>query len=234
MHVHCNELENIDAYKDEYVLVCVAEDIESTVKIIELVDKYTNIEPCIGIHPWNIEKYDINSVKNMLENYLKIHDIECLGEIGLDKRFKPVTYSRQLELFKLFIDYAKEYDLVLNLHAADAWREVFELLYKRDIDKAYFHWYTGPLDLLHEIENMNYYIGANPAWKIQQKHRSILEIARLEHIITESDAPYNYKGLVMMPELIVETIKHLSDVKKLNYDLVVEKIYSNYKVLFRR
>ncbi|MEM1740070.1 MAG: TatD family hydrolase [Desulfurococcaceae archaeon] len=234
-HIHCTELENIDKYANntEFILVCVADDPNSSREVIEFSKKYSNIIPCIGIHPWNIHEYSLAQIESSLKHLVNNHDVNCLGEIGLDRRFRPHTFDKQLEAFSLFMNYAKEFNLVLNLHAADAWREVFELIYRSNINRAYFHWYTGPLDLLRQIEEIGFYVGFNPAWQIQQKHREILVHANLEYLITESDAPYNYRGLIMTPDLIKKSIEYIATVKKTSVDYVEKVIYSNLKRLFK-
>jgi TatD DNase family protein len=234
-HVHCAELENIENYANnsEFVLVCVADNPQSSYDVIKLSENYKNIFPCVGVHPWVIHEYSISNIESLLEDAVKNHNIKCLGEVGLDKRFKPYTFYKQLEAFSLFIKYAKEYDLVVNLHAADAWRDVFELIYRNNVNRAYFHWYTGPLDLLRQIEDVGFYVGFNPAWQLQEKHRAIVNQARLESLITESDAPYNYRGLTMTPDLIKKSIEYISNVKNISICEVEKTIYSNFRKLFK-
>lgn len=235
-HVHCSDLEDIETYalSGNYVFVCVAEDLRTSNRVVELSRRYHSLEPCIGVHPWFAHEYSVQEIVNVLNGFIGNENVRCLGEVGLDKRFKPNTFKKQLEVFSVFVEYARDYDLVLNLHAADAWIDVFELIYRKDINRAYFHWYTGSVELLHQIESVGYYVGINPAWKIQQKHRNIAEKANLVNILTESDAPYNYRGLVMTPALVEDTIKYLSEVKGLDPSTVKERVYSNYKILFKR
>ncbi len=234
MHNHGHELSEdiILRFKDDYILVVVSDDLETSHKTIELSKKYNFIKPCIGIHPWNIEeasKEDLVKVIEIINN----EDIRCLGEVGLDTRFVAKTIDKQRLFFRKFLELAREYNLLLNLHTAGTWREVLDLLIRYDIDRAYFHWYTGPLNLLDEIVDKGYYIGANPAWKIQAKHRRVLEYAPLNVIITESDAPYKYRGLEMSPELIKDTVKFLAEAKDMRMENVRASIYRNYLRLYR-
>jgi TatD DNase family protein len=235
-HVHCHELEEVEKYSllQKLVLVCVSDDPESSLTTLELSKKYANIEPCIGIHPWVAHEYSGGEARHLVEHVLRNHDIKCLGEVGLDKKFKPETFNKQLEVFNVFLTYAKEYDLVLNLHAAGAWREVLDLLISRDIQRAYFHWYTGPVELLEPLSAAGYYVGANPAWIIQQKHREVLEVASLDFLLTESDAPYTYRGLKMTPELVEKTLEFLAKVKKFEIEEVANVVYKNYLKLFKK
>ncbi len=234
MHNHGHELdeETLLKFRDDYILVIVSDDLETSLKTLELSRKYGFIKSCIGIHPWSIGEASIDDLNRIVEIVDK-EDIRCLGEVGLDTRFVAKTIDKQRLFFQKFLELAREYDLLLNLHTAGTWREVFDLLVKYDIDRAYFHWYTGPLGLIDEIADKGYYIGANPAWKIQEKHRRVLEYAPLDIIVTESDAPYKYRGLEMSPELIRETIEYLADLKGLSTESIRSTIYRNYLRLYR-
>lgn len=233
-HVHCVDLSNEEplAKYSDIVLICVADDPRSSEKVVELSNQYPNITPCVGIHPWVAHEYRVNEALALLARYVDSGEVKCLGEVGLDRKFVPNTFEKQVELFNVFVKYAREYDLVLNIHAADAWVEVFNIVHKNDVNHVYFHWYTGPIELLHQIESVGYFIGANPAWRLQQKHRVVLERASLGNIITESDAPYKYRGLVMTPNLVKETVKYLADLKHVDPSNVERQVYSNLKRLF--
>lgn len=233
VHAHCFEIDNVSQYTREIKLVCVSEDLESTQRTLQLWQFHREIVPCAGVHPWVAHEHSPSIVKNALDRIIKDYEIWCLGEVGLDKKFRQDTLDRQLEIFNLFVTYAKEYDLVLNVHAADAWREVLNIVRSKDVSSVVFHWYTGPLDILGEIEGSGYYIGANPAWQIQSKHREILKHASLNTIITESDAPYVYRGLKMSPDMVKATIDYIAQIKGLNHDIVKNAIYNNFLRLFR-
>ncbi|MEM3926365.1 MAG: TatD family hydrolase [Desulfurococcaceae archaeon] len=234
MHIHCAEMrDSIADYVDKYTLICVSDDPESSVLTIELGIKHGNVNPCIGIHPWNIHEYTLRDVELLVKNIVENTNVKCIGEVGLDKIFRPDTIDKQLSAFQLFVRYAKEYDLVLNLHAAGAWHDVYKVIYSSDIKKAYFHWYTGSKDLLKDIVQAGYFIGANPAWIIQNKHRDIIVNVDLKYLLTESDAPYNYRGMYMRPELIEKTIELLSEIHGMSKDVVVEIVMNNYKKLFK-
>ena len=219
-HCHLYEFDEktISTFKD-ISIVAVSDDLKSSFKTIYLAEKFRDIYPCIGIHPWNIEKIDLKEleeIKNLIERF----DIKCLGEIGLDRKFVPQTYCLQIEVFEHFLKLASKYDLIVNLHSPNAWREVYKMVIKYNISKAVFHWYTGPLDLLKKIIDKKFYITINPAIVVQKKHRIVLENADIYQILTESDGPYNYRGLYLTPAKIRDLLKIISEIKGLSlYDL---------------
>jgi len=232
MHCHCYEYDiaYLREITDQVKLVCVSEDPSSSYATLEL-SKTLDVEPCLGIHPWVIHGYSRDDLIKVLNTIVE-NNVRCIGEVGLDKRFRPHTYDHQLEMFRIILSYSREHDLVLNLHTAGAWRETFEELVKYDIDKAYFHWYTGPLELVDDIVGSGYFIGINPAWIIQEKHRKVVDKTPLEWLMTESDAPYQYRELQLNPLMVIDTVKYISSVKQVDMDQVVEKIWRNYLETF--
>jgi len=212
--------------KKEFIFISVSEDLNSSLENLRLSYLYENVIPSIGIHPWNIEKAkkeDLEIIKKIINR----ENIKVLGEIGLDKRFAKDSYDKQKDFFIEFLNIAKEYDLSLNLHTLDSWREVLDLLIKYDIKKAVFHWYTGPLDLIEEIKNAGYFIGINPAFFVQEKHKKVLEHSDLSIILTESDAPYEYKNIFLHPDKIKEVIQEISKIFKISTKDVIIIIKNN-------
>jgi len=220
------EIKRIIRNKD-IIILSVSEDLESSLKNLILSQLNENVIPAIGIHPWNIEKVNENTFK-IIENIIKDNKIKILGEIGLDKKFKPETFEKQKEIFEKFLNLAKEYDLNLNLHTPNASNEVFDLLIKYDIKKAYFHWYSGDEKLLEEIINKGYFIGINVATIINEKYKKYIEIANIKNIITESDGPYNYKGIILHPDMLKDLYKLISDIRKINLEELSNIIQNNF------
>ncbi len=232
-HCHLYEFNEheIKSFLKNTLIAAVSDDLESSMITIRLSKKYKNIVPCIGIHPWEINNASLNDVLE-LEKVIIKYGIKCLGEVGLDRKFVPETIDRQRMFFNEFLRMAREYNLSMNIHSVNTWREVYELLVKNDVEKAVFHWYTGPLDLIDEIVNAGYYISINPAYRIQEKHRMVVEYVDLDYIVTESDGPYEYKGLKLNPLMIDETLKYIAHVKDLNLNLVKRIVRRNFEKVF--
>lgn len=229
-HVHCHEFprEELDQYVKKWRLVCVSDDLASSKKTLELA----GVVKCLGIHPWRVGKsefWELGEVVKLIEK----SDVPCVGEVGLDLKFVPETFSKQQDFFRKFLNVARELDLVVNVHAPDAWGEVLEELRKSDVDRALIHWYTGPLHLLEAIRDLGYYISINPAVTIQKKHQEVAKTVDRRIVVLESDGPYEYRGLKLAPPAIEKTVAKLAELWDVSVDYVVEVVEANASRLWR-
>ena len=232
-HIHLHEYGNeVSKYCGSSCLrlIAVSDDLESSKRTIELGKKCWNVVPAVGIHPWSISE----GADRYLDQVLELaREARFVGEVGLDKKFVPQTYERQLTVFREFLKVASEHGKGVSVHAAGAWSDVLRELERHDIKVAIIHWYTGPTDLLSSIRSLGYYIGVNPAIKIQRKMREVVKAAPLEMLLTESDGPYNYRGMNLGPELISETIGIIAELKGVSEADVTEAIKQNFKSIMK-
>lgn len=235
VHCHLHEYSNDEIQAISMLgidIIAVSDDYHSSIRTLSLSEKYRWVIPAIGIHPWNITSNSINEFYRLKELVNKLKNkIKIFGEIGLDKKFKPETYTNQLQIFGLFIELGEELKVIPNIHAAGAWKEALGILINSDIPSAIIHWYTGPVELLKDIENRGFYISINPAIAIQEKHREIVAKAPLDIILIESDAPYRYRGMVLHPRNVYDVLKHLAEIKNMKYEEAYEVIVRNYRKL---
>ncbi len=237
-HCHLHEYSEEDIKrilsKQPLIIIAVSDDYLSSLRTLALARMYKQaVIPCLGIHPWSVHELadPIAEAKKIVRLCVDAN-VNCIGEVGLDRKFYPETFDIQLRVFKVFLEAARDYDMVLNIHAAGAWDDVLKLLLQYRIRRALIHWYTGPLSLLNEIVKHGYFISINPAVKVQKKHANIAERAPLESILTESDGPYNYRGLKLSPLLLPDTVRELSRIKGVSYSSVVEAVRNNVYRLF--
>lgn len=236
-HIHLHEYGHEDIMKvcgrKDLLLLAVSDDLSSSRKTLELGKRCSNVFAAVGIHPWEVgDVEDIDSVISDLTAMVKDPDADAVGEIGLDKKFVPHTYERQVPIFRYLASLAAEVGKPLSIHAAGSWREVLEILDEAGVEKAVIHWFTGPLDLLDEIASYGYYIGVNAALKIQRKMREVVKVAPLEIMVTESDGPYMYRGLRLGPSMIPAVIEFIAEAKGVDEEEVRRVIHRNFMSLF--
>jgi len=234
-HAHLYEYNEEDLSKycnnENLTIVSVSEDLTSSLKNLKIGESCSNVYVAVGIHPWRVNAVSREDLSKVLDMSTWV---SLIGEVGLDRRFTPETYELQLKVFKEFIDIALKYDKALLLHAAGAWREVYNLIYRSGVSTAVFHWYTGPQDLLKEIVSSGYYIGVNVALLRQNKMREVVKAAPLESMLTESDGPYEYRGLALHPHMIKDLIAEVAIIKGVHQEDVVDVVKRNFEEFLKR
>ncbi|MEM2197764.1 MAG: TatD family hydrolase [Nitrososphaerota archaeon] len=204
----------------------VAMDLESSKATLELSRQSKNIDPFIGLHPWNLHKKN-GELKGIKE--LAVHGgVAGLGEVGVDLRYARAPLKEQLKIFNELCELATERGYPLNVHALGAWEDVVKSCIRVGVKSLLLHWYTGPIELLKDIKDANYFISINPSVIIQQKHMKILQEADMDIILTESDGPYSYRGLNLSPKSLGNLLKTIASVKKLSVEEASEIVYANY------
>ncbi len=213
-----------------YLIIAVSEDLISAKTVLKLSEAYEFIIPAVGYHPWKISTSLTKREKDEIYKIINRYDLKVLGEIGLDKKFVPKTFEKQLETFEFFLKIAKEFDLSLNLHAPNAWHEILNLVIKNDINRVYFHWYTGPLDLIPVIESYGYFIGINPAFKIQKKHEDVLKNVSINNLLIESDGPYKYRNMMLEPKVLTQVIDEICEIKNVSKEFLIKRLNKNLNI----
>ena len=235
LDAHCH----LHEYSDERIaslqqlgilIIAVSDDYSSSLRTLEISQRFDFVIPALGLHPWEVTADSIEDAKKIVDLIKSNRDlVKVVGEVGLDTKFRPHTIMFQEQVFLEFLEVCRELQLCMNIHSVNTWHRVLELLYRNDIPCAIFHWYTGPIDLVKKIHDHGYFISINPAVKIQEKHRKIVESAPLEMILLESDAPYKYRGLELEPRMIFSTIEVIAEVKGLKQEEVAEQLIKNSK-----
>ena len=206
---------------ENFVIAAVSMDYESSLDTLRL--KSQNILAGVGIHPWKVHEEPLENIIPLVQK------ADFIGEVGLDYRYAKAEKELQIRYFKKFAELAAEQNKLINVHALDAWEDAFKILQDYNVKKAIFHWYTGPITLLKDIEGAGYFITVNPSVTFQKKHQEVVSKAPIEIILTESDGGYEYRGRLLEPIHIIEAIKEISRIKGIDEEEVNKIVEINFK-----
>ena len=202
-------------------------------RTLKLVEEYKGfLHGTLGFHPESASKADSSIIEQAFREINEnIDKAVALGETGLDFHHVEDTEkrSRQIKVFKSFIDLANEYEMPLIIHARDAELKSFEIVkkYSKDID-IIFHCYGGDLETLSKIIEEDYYISYSTVICYSDYHKGLVEVTPFENILTETDSPYlsPFKGQKNEPAFVEETVKKIAEIKSIapsKVDKITEK-----------
>lgn len=195
-----------DEDREEVIQDCIAKGVEklllpnidstSTDSMLELAIKYPdNCFPMMGIHPCSINNETIEKELAHAKEYLfSDRKFIAVGEIGIDLYWDKTTLAAQVKAFKTQIEWAKELNLPIAIHARDSFDEIFEVLDQVNDEKlnGVLHCFTGNVEQAKHIINYGGFklgIGGVVTFKNGGLDKVLKEI-ELEHLVLETDAPY--------------------------------------------
>ena len=230
-HVHLNEMTDVDQVISRAHaagvghIVAVGMDLVSNRKTLQLAEQYPDtVFPAIGYHPWRIQTTEIDETLSFIESHLS--RCVALGEVGLDYKVK-VKKPLQRMVFSRLLRLAKEKNRPVNIHSRFSHERTYQMVAEAGIEKAVFHWYSGPVDILERIIAHGYYVSATPALAYSRFHRVCIQNAPLERILIETDAPQEYQGTPSEPARLVDTLRLLSQLKKVSEPAAVRITVDN-------
>jgi TatD DNase family protein len=166
--------------------------------------------PAVGLHPWQIEREDVNRALQKVES--SVEQAVAVGEIGLDYGIKTKK-AWQKEIFQRQLDLAKQSNLPVILHCRYSHHRVLRMVVETGIERAVFHWYTGPLELIEGIVEQGYFVSATPALGYSRKHQEAVLSMPLEHILLETDCPVSYQGKPAKPADVIQVCAKVASLK---------------------
>jgi len=204
-HAHLDQIENLDqaledaGKKGVESVVTVSTDVISCQRNLDIkkAKRTPKIHLAMGIHPSDANLDDLDACVELIR--AQRGELVAVGEIGLDFWYKWVRKDKekkdeQRKVFRTLLELARELDVPAVIHTRGTWRECFEAAKEVGIQKAEFHWYSGPLDVLKDILDHGFYISASPSLAYSPQSREAASFAPIERTMIETDSPVFYRS----------------------------------------
>ncbi len=199
-HAHLDELDDLEAAIERAkrngvtLIIAVGSDYESNSQTLDIAQRHQPyIYPALGFHPWSLETAVVDHNLKFIEE--NIENIVAIGEIGLDyhkELIKRAGKDLQKQVLNRLLEIARSHSKPVIIHSRYAWRDSFTLVKEARIERAVFHWYSGPANVLREILNQGYFVSATLAADYHEEHRRAIKEAPLESLLLETDSPVVY------------------------------------------
>ncbi len=171
-------------------------DPDTLDRAVELSERYPHIFFAVGVHPYDMEKYESLD----FDAYLSHPKCVAVGECGLDyyrlegsDEEKESEKERQKEVFRAQVRVAKKHRLPLIIHIRDASRDSKAILLEEEAEEVggVLHCYNADDELLSLAEKGFYFgIGGVLTFKNARKLVNVLPKIPLERLLIETDGPY--------------------------------------------
>lgn len=218
-------------------------DMSSVEGMHTLTDQYPEVcLPMMGVHPCSVQpdtwKEELVLAKEHLDqatrNYIAI------GEIGIDLYWDKSTLGIQQQAFAEQIQWAKEKQLPIVIHARDSFQEIFEVVdqFNDENLRGIFHCFTGGIQEAERIIAYSGFLmglGGVLTFKNSGLDKTVAEID-MKHFVLETDAPYlapsPHRGKRNQSSYLNLVAMKLADVKGASLPEVAEVTTANAKKMF--
>ncbi len=161
-----------------------------------MAEKYEEVFFAVGIHPYDIEKYD----EKIMNKYITHPKCIAVGECGLDyfrlpadEEEKKQNIAKQKEVFIAQIEFAKKVKKPLIVHIREASNDSRQILidYNAKEVGGVLHCFNASEHLLPLAEHNFYFgIGGVLTFKNAKKLVEVLPKIPKEKLLIETDGPY--------------------------------------------
>ncbi|HPB67387.1 MAG TPA: TatD family hydrolase [Candidatus Omnitrophota bacterium] len=248
-HAHLDHVENLPEVLAAAVragvtaVIAVGEDLASNQKNLHISQSVSRprIYPGFGFHPDRVHRQDPGPCLEFIQEHIK--EAVAIGEIGLDFWYpwvkkEPALKEKQKAVFLRMLQAAKETDRPAVIHSRGAWQESLDMVRDAGIQKAVFHWYSGPLDVLDLILAQGYYVSCSPSLSYSQPSQAVVRAASLDRLLIETDSPVFYRngddgpGFIASPQDVLITLDWVCRLKNLPKEAASEVLNQNARRFF--
>ncbi len=231
-------------------IINVGTSIESSIKALELAQKYEDLYAIVGIHPHHADKLEKGWEKE-IEKLAEEPKVLAIGEIGLDyysyETNGVVEPKLQKEVFETQIEIAHKYGLPLQIHNRQAGKDVVEILtHHRNLLKSVpgmFHCFAADFDVLKKILDLGFYVGydGNITYKGIAKGETValyelLNKTPIDRLVLETDAPFltpmPHRGSRNEPSYVIITAKYVAELLGVSLEEIDNKTTQNVNTIF--
>lgn len=208
-----------------------------------MAEKYDEVFFAVGIHPYDIDKFD----EAIMEKYVNHPKCIAIGECGLDyyrlpenEKEKEENIKKQKEVFISQINFAKKVNKPLIIHIREASNDSKQILIDNDAKEVggVLHCFNASEHLLPLAEHNFYFgIGGVLTFKNAKKLIEILPKIPKDKLLIETDAPYltphPHRGERNEPFYTTFVSSKMAELLKIDDNEIQKITTNNAKKLFK-
>ena len=248
IHAHLDHFQFKDDLPDvierakDVLIVASGINPETNRFALYLSGKYRNVKASLGLYPIEAleaeikrgeypiepEKFDIDGEIGFIKENKDL--IVAIGEIGLDYSLVPETEKKQKELFQKMIEFAEKIKKPVVIHSRKAEQEVIDMLESSRLKKIILHCFCGKQKLVKRAQDNGWYFSIPTNVVKSQQMQFIAETTNINNLLTETDSPYlsPYPGKRNEPSFVIEAVKKIAEIKRMDVKEAENNIFKNY------
>jgi TatD DNase family protein len=205
---------------------------------IQLAERYPCIYATIGVHPHDAAKATPDSLARLRD--LAGHPkVLAIGEIGLDYHYDFSPRDVQRSVFERQLSIAAEFHKPIVIHTREAWEDTLAQVTSLP-HGGIMHCFTGDATQARQALALGFHLGFGGVLTFP-KAESLREAARIapeDRLLVETDCPYlapvPHRGKRNEPAFVVETARHLAQVRGVTPETIAACTTRNFRNLCLR
>lgn len=174
-------------------MISISVDADNMKLVQQIIEEYTHVYGTIGIHPHDAKSWS-QEIATYFKNHYQHPKIVAFGEFGLDYFYMHSSKAEQRLAFENQLDLAVECKMPIVIHSRDAEQDTMDIIkpYLPKLTGVVFHSFSSSLPLAEFAIQNNCFLGFTGmiTFKNADNIRAALEIAPLNKIVIETDAPF--------------------------------------------
>lgn len=226
-------------------------DTPSSLEAISFAQKMSGrgveFRAAVGIHPHEASQAG-ETLPGELVSLASTELVSAIGEAGLDYYYDNSPRQKQLDVFRLHIEWARSarMPLILHLRSArdptegDAYRDALDLLrsYTPYDTGLVVHCFSGTRADVSAFLDIGAYVSfAGPVtYPSARELREAAALVPTDRILCETDSPYlapqTHRGRRNEPSYVAETYARIAEIRGVCPDAFAEAVWQNAEALF--
>lgn len=172
-------------------IVVVGIDEETSIRALELAEKFGGVFATIGWHPNHAAKYRSEHLKE-IERLARHPKAVAIGEIGLDFHWDFATRAQQEKCLRDQFELAKAMEMPTVFHCRKAYPELLSFVANDPLPHMIFHCFSGTNDDAAQILEWDSYFGVDGpiTYPKAEALRKLVAALPRDRVLIETDAPY--------------------------------------------
>ena len=189
-------------------------DFKTSLEVLDLSNKYSNMYCAIGLHPEN-NLYEIDNVIDLVIKNKDNPKMVAIGEIGLDYYYTKENKKEQIEILCKQLELAEKLNLPVIIHSREATGDMLSVLKKFNV-KGVIHCFNGSVEVAKEYIKLGYKLGINGV--ITFKNCKLIDVIKtigVDNVVFETDSPYlapvPFRGEENNPTHVIDIVDFVSN-----------------------
>lgn len=239
-HCHLNDekhLKNLDTIMEDIneqmdYVVCSGWDLESSIKAVQIANKYEKVYASIGYHPTDISKMTDENLKTIEKLAIENKKVIGIGEIGLDYHWMVDPKDVQIKGFVKQIDLIRKLDIPIVVHTREALEDTINILKEYKNMGGILHCFPGSYESVLPILDRYYVsVGGTLTFKNNRKTQDLVSKIDISRLVIETDSPYltpePFRGRENSPINTIYVAQKIAQIKDISVEKVIEITRNN-------